>query len=142
MARRRNNRRFGPKCGDKAIDWIFRRIIARLKGGKIKVYKVNDLRDPDDRRRGLAGRYLPKDKDEGILTNMVFLNYPGKVNPITEKNLLHELLHDLFDGWVGEPAILSMEEVVWNKLTPEQKKLLKSFIPKHYVKLKPKDLEK
>lgn len=131
--RSKPNRRPLPRSGDPLADEIFRSFLKTLR--QVKIYKKRGLRDPHDRRRKLYGLF---DLDT------IWLSPDKRPQEPIVKILIHELWHRFFliglapEKEFKERLARKLEDALWAKLTDAQKKLLRSHIPKHYVKLQPR----
>ncbi len=117
--------------GNKLVDWMFVLIVRALNKEAGDIYKVKDLRDPDLPQRKLCGY-----KDE---YNNIFLNANKNKNANRSemaKTLLHEAAHIAFER-EAESRVLDLEEILWEMLSSEQQKIIKSYIPKHFSSVKP-----
>lgn len=113
-------------------NWLFVLIIQTLNKEVWKIHKLKDLRDEKNRGIKLCG-YL--DGDAGDFE--IYLNADKNTNSDRNeiaKTLLHEVLHIIFYR-VKESRILGLERYLWHELSRAQKKILKSYIPKHYSKI-------
>lgn len=121
--------------GDEVVDWLFNQVIYFLKR-KSTIYKVKDLRDPDDRRHRLSGYIISSGNRHKIWIDGQLCIH-GK-----QRTIFHEGLHTFLPSVEGgKRGILTLEKILWPKLNRKQKELLKSFIPKHYVSKRPEDDE-
>lgn len=123
-------------------NWIFNQLLKilrkakrkkRLVGNLVKLYKVCDLRDTDDKKKNkLSGLIVPRKKS----TYCIYIN--SKDSPSEQiKTLIHEIGHFLF-WWENEPPILKWENLIWNALSQEQKEILFEFIRKLKIIRQPK----
>ncbi len=125
MTRKRNQRKL-ITSGDRLADWIFSRAIHALNQRVEGIYVKRMLRE----RHGDRTEY-----DFGYLENgVIYLSSAMHLNRTTmARTLLHEALHAAF-GDVPERNILSLEGIVWKRLSGAQTAILKSYIPRHHVK--------
>ncbi len=126
MANGKNKRkkpRLDPYSGDQLADWFFRNFVFILNS--VRVSKKDNLRNPNRYREKLDGLLLCEESE-------VFLE--AKL-PIGERlqTLVHECLHMMLPE-TRERKILQLEKIVWRRLTEDQRKILKSYLPKHKVK--------
>lgn len=129
--RRRKNKRPKITSGNKSVDWLFVRIIRALNKEAEDIHKVPILKDPDDRRKRLCG-YLDDD-------NCIWVSTDKSCNADFEevaKTVLHEAIHIVFPK-ESEPGVRSLEKRFWKDLSEEQRKMLKSYVPRHHVKSVP-----
>jgi hypothetical protein len=119
-------RRF-PTSGDRNVDWEFRQLIRVLDREVEAIRKKKVLRDPDDRRKFFRG-LLMHGKE-------IYLSSHKKDGPIV-KTLIHEAAHLLYPC-VPNRYIYEKEEILWKRFTDEQKRLLRSYIPKHHSTAEP-----
>ena len=125
---RKNHPRQWITSGDKLTDWIFSRIISALN------YKVENIYV-----KHVLCEYFHKNRIDlyGFVDdNIIYLSGAKTKHPnrgAMAKTLLHEALHVVFDK-IRERDILRLEDLVWEKLSREQIKILKSYIPRHMVK--------
>lgn len=121
-----------PSAGDILVDWIFKRLIYILERELVR--KKKGLYDPDvSSRQAVLGFLYFNDR-------IIYLNSSKRAHPTKielTKTLVHELAHLLFPD-VSERYIKQIEEILWIKLTNEQKKFLKRYIPKYEVTKNPK----
>lgn len=127
MARKRSRRRW-ITSGDKLTDWIFSRVIQELN------YKI----EATLLKKNLREKYCKKTIElYGYIDNdVISLSASKSLHPDREaiaKTLLHEVLHNVF-GSIYERNILSLEDLVWERLSREQIAMLKSYVPRHIVK--------
>ncbi len=130
MARRK--KKLDLKSGDDYVDWTFKQFLEILNNDYVYIYKVKKLRDPDNRHKLLHGFY-----NEGDTEDEIYLAPSKKPKYPVVTILIHELAHALF-GPPREKAILRVEEILSKKFTDNQKEILASFIPEHFVKKQPK----
>ncbi len=135
MAKRRNNGKEPPLCGDRLVDLLFKMIMDAINYRILSIKKKKLLTDPGykkGRRKTLYGLYDPN-------TNEIFLSaskckHPTKISMIPA--LIHEVLHEIMPD-VFERRIYQLERVLKVRFTDEQKRYLRKFIPKHEVKTGP-----
>lgn len=130
MAKRQ--RCLDPLSGDQFVDFTFRQLIVILDE-IIDIIRVkSDLRDPDDPREGLWG-LLTED-------NKIFLEANASSKTILHY-FIHELAHALYHEKMKERAIRQVTRILCKRLTEDQKKILKRYLPRHRVKRGPKESE-
>lgn len=122
-------RRRLPLSEDSIVDAVFADIVYIIENVLDKIYRKVELRDSDDRRKRLYG-FLSEGHKEAYVTH----NPPH--HPAT-KNLIHESLHALYPDFVWERRIRRHERNLWKRLTDDQKRFLRQFVPKHVVKKEP-----
>lgn len=122
-----------PLTGNKEVDLPFCRIVRAVRKGKVKVYKVKILRDPDNRRKEIAGFLCDGHREVYVIHELP--DWPA------QKVLIHEGLHFLYDE-LKEEVIEGLEDFFWDNLTDKQKKYLLRFVPKHFVKRDPTRIDK
>ncbi|KKT29206.1 MAG: hypothetical protein UW15_C0015G0006 [Parcubacteria group bacterium GW2011_GWC1_44_10] len=111
------------KSGDALVDWIFRRFIESINT-KIKQI-VLKRRLKYETEELLDGLWEPN-------THTLYLNpakYKHKKSYDILQSFIHELGHILFES-IRERNINQLENILFEKLTPQQKRALRSFIPK------------
>ena len=125
---------------------LFNIILRLLKYGHVKIYKTTSPIRWDKKDKRLRG-LLPNLQNNARLTGVIFLSADRNDHPNREagSTLVHELLHIILPTAI-EPHILSLEMegkclFFWDLLSKEQKQIIKSYIPKHTVKITPKDLK-
>ena len=112
-------------------NWLFVLIIQTLNKRVWRIYKCKEIKDPEYPKRKLCG-YIDGTQDE----NEIYLSANKQENPTKDdigKTLLHEVLHIIYP-MVKEGRILKLEAILWNSLSKQQRKIIKSYIPKHYSK--------
>ena len=112
-------------------NWLFVLIIKTLNKRVWRIYKCKEIKDPEYPKRKLCG-YVDGTQDE----NEIYLSANKQENPTKDdigKTLLHEVLHIIYP-MVKEGRILKLEAILWNSLSKQQRKIIKSYIPKHYSK--------
>jgi len=123
-------------------NWIFNQLLKiirtakkkkRLVGNLVKLYKVCDLRNTDDKKKEkLSGLIITRKKR----TCCIYINF--KDAPSEQiKTLIHELGHFIF-WWEYEPPIIKLENLIWDALSQEQKEILFEFIRKLKITRQPK----
>lgn len=119
--------------GDKIVDWLFQRItqILRRKGTNIEL--VRTLTETDrGRRKTLYGilHYGSNPYENEVLINGTHgMNRRSEGRGIT---LLHEAVHILMRT-VGEKRVLNLEPLLWERLSPEQRHTIISFVPRRFT---------
>ncbi|NCN52932.1 hypothetical protein GW950_00520 [Candidatus Wolfebacteria bacterium] len=128
---KRNKRKRIALSKSKLANWLFRSIIKTLESSDVKnIYKVKILKWPKDRRKRLLG-YL--DDDGGI-----WLSGENESISALAKTLIHEASH-VYLYTAVERRIRRFEDLLWADLSKNQKNIIKSYIPKHFVDKQPKD---
>lgn len=127
MSNRRKRRRL-ITSGDDTVDWIFSRIIHALNY-KIEVIMLK--RFLREKYRGKMTNFCGYIEDDVISLSNSKTWHPDR--RAIAKTLLHEVMHFVF-GSVYERDIRRLEDLVWEKLSEDQIRILKSFVPKHVVK--------
>lgn len=121
-----------PLSGDALIDTIFLIMTDAIKKHVKAIRMKQKLKDPDT-SQALYGLLI---YDE----NAIYIERPGgrgqKEKDRTLSTLIHEVLH-LIMRRSFERRILRLEKVLMIRLTSEQKKYLRGFLPKHNVKKEP-----
>ena len=117
--------------GDKRIDRIFARIINFLNYEIEEIYLKRVLRV---RHRGKSADFYGFIDDDVIYLSAAKTKH--KDRRAIAKTLLHEVLHFVFCGAL-EHNILRLEDLAWEKLSEEQIVILKSYVPRHIVKISP-----
>ncbi|OGF62154.1 hypothetical protein A2926_02040 [Candidatus Giovannonibacteria bacterium RIFCSPLOWO2_01_FULL_44_40] len=115
------------KSGDSLADWIFRRFI---EAANFKVKQiVLKRRLKSDEGELLEGQWDP---NIGVLELNPARSGHKKQYDILQ-SFIHELCHILLNT-VHEKVLCSkvevLEKILWEKFTPQQKRALRSFIPK------------
>lgn len=128
-------RKSHPQCWitsrDKLADWIFSRVIFALN------YEVENIYVKHILRERFRGSQI--DLYGFVEDNVIYLSNAKTKHRNREaiaKTLLHEALHVVFEK-IPERNILRLEDLVWEKLSREQIRILKSYIPRHTVKSRP-----
>ncbi len=125
-----NRQRPGKRItsGDKVVDWIFSRVIYALNH---KIEAILLKKDLQEKHRGKTSNFY------GYLDGDVISLNASKIFHLNReaiaKTLLHEAMHSAF-CCIYERDIRRLEDLVWEKLSKDQRSLLKSYIPKHKVK--------
>lgn len=103
----------------KCIDNLFLLFLDILRKGDVAVHRIKDLKNPDDGK-----------KISGLLWNKKIYIEDGLDQAELIKTLIHELIHFIFDDLsVEEILVVNMEELIWQKLSEEQKNQLWEYIP-------------
>ena len=135
-----------PTSGDRLIDWHFREIVNILERGIAAIRKKKRLVSTDEKppRKAVRGLY---DYD----LEMIFLNAAKSVHPAWQdyvETIIHETYHKIYDkkrlghkSHVRHKSIDVLAKILMLKLTDEQKRYLKKFIPKKEVKQDPPPAE-
>lgn len=119
--------------GDRLVDWIFNRFIEIAN--KAPIRKKKRLLDPDDPRKKTALSGLVT-KQNDIYLNSAKIRHKNKDELL--KTFIHELAHILFFPKIKHRYIYSITTILLLKFSDKQKRILKSYIPKHEVKKNPK----
>lgn len=127
-----------PVSGNPLVDWMFRRLVYFLKRRVDEIKKSKKLRNPNDRRRIMYG-YLEVDREfsHRLARAVIFLR---KSDDDTHDDLGQYLVHELSHficPLVGEEDIYRLEKILWQLFTLEQKKIIRSYIPKHTIEKDP-----
>ena len=128
MARSLGKRRW-ITSGDKLGAWIFARIIYSLNYKIEAIYLKKVLHE---RHGGEEIDYYGFIDDDIIYLSAAKTKH--KDLRAIAKTLLHEVMHNVFCG-IHERNILQLEDLVWGKLSEEQIMILKSYVPRHIVKI-------
>lgn len=134
-------RRFYGKrytSGDNQIDWIFRKFIWLLETKINQVVFTTPLRDPDKPKKYLRGLWIQDDRSvpygqETItfekLTIYIDPKYHKKNGEDVITTFIHELAHVLFPS-LQERDIRREENILYQRFSQAQKKVLQKFFPK------------
>jgi len=117
-------------------NFIFGRIVSALNRKVLTIYKVRRLAPPENRREPLYG-YL--DPIDGYKLFEIYISAQKSLKIDRDemgKTILHEALHIIFES-SPELVIRRMEDLLWNEMSGDQKKMIKSYIPKNFSKVKP-----
>ena len=138
MAKRRKNGKKPPLCGDRLVDLLFKMMLDAIyyRISSIKKKKVltdPDEKDPKKRRKTLYGLYDPDTKE--VFLSASKCKHPTNMSMIPA--LVHETFHEIMPD-VFHHRIHQLERVLKIRLTDEQKRYLRKFIPKHEVKIGPR----
>ena len=126
-----------PLSGDKLVDtfkMVIDSILYKISSIKKKKIVTNpDEKDQKEKRKTLSGLHDPQ-------TNEIFLSaskckHPTKMSMIP--TLIHEVLHEVTPS-VFHRRIYQLERALVMRFTDAQKRYLRSFIPKHRVKVGPR----
>ena len=133
----KKERAYLASSGDKLVNWHFQQIISFLKNKKTHVYILESLRDPNNRQLVLYGFIdFCSDKTRRIYLNNAKICHRDR-NEMT-KTLIHEVIHGLTDvNGVSEINVCILENILWERFTKEQKRMIASHLPKHIVKTQP-----
>lgn len=120
-----------PLSGDSLIDLEFKILVETLEReiSAIRLKKV--LRDPDDRRKDLLGLLTEGKIYLGKRSHRVYQE------PMV-RTLIHELKHASRPP-IREKRIRQLAKYYFARFTDQQKRFLRSYIPKHEVKKEPLD---
>jgi hypothetical protein len=127
------------RCGDPLADWFFRQFVAVLRSEKVRISRKRRLVNPDDPHRQVIRGLMDPDLDPRGNLVQILIN-PAR-NTHRNRNeevdtLIHELAHIILPK-TGERGILTVENALSKGFTPVQRRLLKSFLPRHEVKRYP-----
>ena len=118
-----------PKQRDELATAIVCILLFLLRYEVDNIYWVHRLRIRDGRYKKPALGLNERDGD--VLT--IYLDSALQKRPIfAARVLMHELLHLMFaakDAYNDEKIVLKMEQLVWKKLTAQQKKSLQKKLP-------------
>ena len=115
---------------------LFFRILVHCLAHKIQVFKLRCLKD--EKNKALCGWFFPKDENNKTDTVFLGIEHDEHAGPDgLPKTLIHEVAHYALPK-VAHRYIYEFENRLWECLTPEQKKVFRSFVPKHTVKRGPK----
>ena len=128
MPKKKEKRR-PPRSGDAFLDTLFFIMIDALEKHVRAIYAKKQLRDPDT-NAALSGLLMCED-DEIYLKKQSRKDRNQMVSA-----LVHEVLHFIMPR-TFEEKIERMERILMTRLTDEQKKYLRGFLPKHVVKKNP-----
>lgn len=114
------------KSGDSLLDWVFRRFIWAINNKVKQIILKRRLKDENGEL--LDGLWDPN-------TGILRLN-PAKSGHDEPYDLLqsfiHELIHIICES-VPHENIWQLENILFEKFTPAQKRALRSFIPKDEI---------
>ncbi len=131
----RNKRsRHPPRSDDKWVDWEFYRIIYIIENILRFIRAKKILRDPDNRRKTIYGLLM---NDKEVWLSLAGKKKGGKHYPAA-RILLHEVLHVLYQAVIPHSTIYSKENILWRRLTDEQKRFLRRYVPRRTVKTEPR----
>lgn len=102
--------------GDKLVDWFFKKVIEALNDDIDEIHLQEKVQDDGVDLCGLL-------KDEEIYLSTSRNKGPDAL----AKVLLHEVLHFLFED-LSEEEVLFLEDTLWDKLSGQQKEILKFYI--------------
>ena len=137
MVKRSGNIKKLPLSGDRLVDLLFKMMLDAinyriLSIKKKKIVTNPDEKDPKKKRETLYGLHYPATKE--IYLSASKCKHPTKMSMVPA--LIHELLHEITDN-VFHHRIYQLERALKLRLTDEQKRYLRKFIPKHEVKKGP-----
>ena len=126
-----------PRSGNKLVDWHFRQVIYYLENKVSAILIVNkSLKDPRNKKILLRGYIDVNHKGRAIIFVSGIKNTHAD-REMMGKTLTHEVAHGFLEDYVHEKSILTLEDLLWNAFTKDQKNIIKSFLPKHKVKRAP-----
>ena len=129
-----------PRSGDALADWYFRQFVAVLKSERVGIARKRRLTNPDDPHRQVIRGLMDPDLDPRGNWIQILIN-PAR-NTHRNRNeevdtLVHELAHVILPK-TGERGILAVESMLATRLSSAQRRILKSFLPRHEVKRYPR----
>lgn len=136
-----NKRRFYGKrykSGDNQIDWIFRKLIQILYNKVEQIVFINPLRNPDNPRHFLWGlwneaEHIVEFGNKKIVYEKKTIYIDPEKHRKTNEDMLwtlvHELSHILFPH-TSERDIQEEEDILSKRLSENQKRALRTFLPK------------
>jgi hypothetical protein len=129
-----------PRSGDALTDWFFRQFVAVLKSERVGIARKRRLVNPDDPHRQVIRGLMDPDLDPRGNWVQILIN-PAR-NTHQNRNeevdtLVHELAHVILPK-TAERGILAIEATLAKRLSPNQRRILKSFLPRHEVKRYPR----
>lgn len=128
--KKRQRKKF-PLSGDRLIDGIFLILVDALEKDIEAIYMKDDLRHPNNPKQKLFGFLI---HDEGLV--FIGKNRHRQYNEPIVQTLIHELLHKVLPH-TQHLRIQLLETILWIRLTDNQKRFLRRYIPKHTVKKEP-----
>lgn len=131
-------RRRRISSGDKLVDWFFMELIRTLNRPGTHIYLIKSIKDRSrGKQRGLLGLCVPSGS---IYYSELFVadSWAGIRRSKDKKGstLLHECAHALLPG-VRNRSIERLEKLLWSRLNPRQKNIVKSYLPRHLAKKSP-----
>lgn len=129
-----------PRCGDALVDWLFRQFVVILRSERVRISRKKRLVNPDDPHRRVIRGLMDPDVHPSGSWVQILINPAKNTHKCRDEEvetLIHELSHVLMPR-SGERAILVMESLLSKRFTAAQRRMLKSFIPKHEVKRYPR----
>lgn len=125
-----------PLSGDKLVDWIFKQFILILRKPTVHIRRKKRVIDRDLRVFSLKGMSIFHASPYHI---DIQISSARSQNPNRDEEvdtLIHELGHLLFHKFnkTEERSMEQMEEILASRFTQEQRRFLKSFLPRHEVK--------
>ncbi|MDO8676214.1 MAG: hypothetical protein Q7K16_00965 [Candidatus Azambacteria bacterium] len=134
MAIRKNNKLRPPLSGDRLVDLHFKLILDSIHHKISAIKKKKNLIDPDEKnpnkkRKALWGLYSFETKE--VFLSASECKHPTKMSMVS--SLIHEIYHEIMPE-VFHHRIYQIERVLAVRLTDEQKRYLKKYIPKREVK--------
>lgn len=122
------------------VNWFFRQFMAVLSSERVRVARKRRLVNPDDpHRQVIRGLMDPEIHPSGnwiqILINPAKNTHRCRDEEV--ETLIHELAHVILPK-APEREILRIETLLSRSLTTTQRRVLKSFLPRHEVKHYPR----
>jgi len=121
-----------PVSGDALIDTIFLIVVDSIKKHVKAIRMKRKLKHPDT-NQALYGLLI---RDENAIYIEKPVRHSKKERDMILSTLIHEVLHLVMQSSF-ENRIRRLEKVLMTRLTDEQKKYLRDFLPKHIVKKEP-----
>ena len=129
-----------PRSGDRLTDWFFRQFVHFLRKETVCIKRKRRLVNPDDpHREAIRGLMDPEVHPSGRYVHIL-------INPARDANrtrddeadtLIHELSHVVL-GKTTERHVLQLESILSARFTLLQRRIIKSFLPRHVVKRYPR----
>lgn len=129
-----------PRSGDALTDWFFRQFVSVLRDENLIIQRMRRLHDPTDRaRRAIRGIMDPFVHPSGQYVHILINPAKGLNRDRDEEveTLIHELAHLVMER-TSERNILQLERTLAKTLSAAQKRILKSFLPRHIIKRYPR----
>ncbi len=120
-----------PLSGDRLVDTLFKIYIDALEKDVDAIYMKTWLRLPSNHKERAFGVWSPEE-------NSIFLdkNAHKKHKEPLSRTIIHELMHQTKPN-VRHRRIYQLEAALWPRLTDNQKRYLREYIPRHTVKKEP-----
>ncbi len=126
-------RRRKISSGDPLVDWLFVRIAQILNRKGTNITLVRSLTETNcGRRRTIYGVV---EYGEDPYKNDILINGTHAMNRRPEGRgitLLHEAIHILMRT-VQEPRVLNLEPLLWERLSPAQRRFIIFYVPRHFT---------